>query len=101
MLSMPLRAKYPKIYSELAKKLDQAGLHAFEVKADILLDQDSSEKISIKFGDGYTRESLFHLEQEKTGKYLDVFLNETIEKCQNQAVEDYYTFMDIRPVKVK
>lgn len=101
MRSIPLRAKYPNLFTQLAEKLEKFGLHTIDVKADILFNENDTETISIKYGDQYKKECLFKDVQEDSDENLAAFLDETVEKCRKQAVEDYYTYMDIRPVKIK
>lgn len=106
--TIPLRAKYPGVYQRLTEKMENAGLHVFDVKADVLIEFEvSQEKLSIKFGEHYANERLLTIEQNKVETRLEAdeivrkFLDEAVEACKQQAVEDYHAFMDIQPVKRK
>ncbi|HET7580212.1 MAG TPA: hypothetical protein VFK33_13120 [Bacillales bacterium] len=101
MRSIPLRAKYPRLYTQLMEKLEKFGLHTIDVKADILFNEKDTETISIKYGDQFREECHFQMAPGKPDAKLAAFLDETAEKCKKQAIEDYYTFMDIRPVKTR
>ncbi|HET7521844.1 MAG TPA: hypothetical protein VFJ73_00830 [Bacillales bacterium] len=103
MHRVPLRAKYPKAYDQLAKKLEEQGLHAYDVKADVLPENhSSSETLSVKFGKNFSEECRLTITQdEHFDERLSAFLDETAEACKQQAVDDYYAFMNIQPVKMR
>ncbi|HET7658626.1 MAG TPA: hypothetical protein VFK37_10055 [Bacillales bacterium] len=102
MSVIPLRAKYPEIHERLTKELEARGVHIFEVKADIIHDNNNEvEKLSIKFGDQFAQECVMNLNgsQRLSDPEVSEFLMKTAEACQAQAVEDYHGFMNIQPVK--
>lgn len=103
MKTAPLRAKYPSIYERLKEKLNEHGLNVFDIHANVVT-EDKSETLSVKYGKDFCEERLLTIAQNEhfvTNQALEAFLNETAEACKQQTIDDYYSFMNIRPVKIR